>query len=170
MLAGSTVYAILADMTEDAPERVSDIVALNVKALRAVNGWSAKQLAAECAAAGAPEITSAVVANIETGRRGDDGRMRRDVTVDELLALARTLNVSPATLMLGAACDGEPGDDEAAEAIRGAAAAIRDKAAARRARTQGWRARDRTFEASLLAALKRPGVRAAISGITGGAP
>jgi hypothetical protein len=68
--------------------------------VRRRRGWTAAQLAARCAEAGAPEITSQVVANIETGRKGADDRRRRDVTVDELLILAWALGIPPDFLWL----------------------------------------------------------------------
>jgi hypothetical protein len=55
-------------------------------------------LAKRCAEIGAPEITRAVIANIETGRR-KDGKRRREVTVDETLTLAYALDVPPALLI-----------------------------------------------------------------------
>lgn len=65
-----------------------------------MRGWTAKDLAARCAAIGVPEITTAVIANIETGRRDKDGARRRDVTVDELLTLAYALEMPPVLLFL----------------------------------------------------------------------
>lgn len=46
-----------------------------------------------------PEVTAQSVSNIETGRRGKDGRRRRFVTVDELIALAVALQVAPVHLL-----------------------------------------------------------------------
>ncbi len=77
----------------------SDVVASRVRALRAHRDWTAKELAARCAAVGAQHITAAVIANIETGRRGSSGKRRREVTVDEVLALALALSVPPMQLM-----------------------------------------------------------------------
>lgn len=45
-------------------------------------------------------MTAAVVANIETGRRSDDGARRRRVSVEELMVLAFALDVSPMVLLL----------------------------------------------------------------------
>lgn len=61
---------------------------------------TAQQLADRCALIGAPHLTASVIANIETGRRDDSGRRRRDVTVDEWLDLAYALNASPSLLLL----------------------------------------------------------------------
>ncbi len=77
-------------------------MALRIKTSRLARGWTAKDLAVNCAMWGAPEITAAVVANIETGRRGSDGVRRRDVSVDELLVLAYVLEISPSDLFKAA--------------------------------------------------------------------
>lgn len=82
------------------PETPSDLVGSAVRRYRDLHGWTAQQLADECAEAGAPGITAAVLANIETGRRAKDGQRRRDVTVDEWLVLARALSVPPVLLLL----------------------------------------------------------------------
>lgn len=78
----------------------SDLVALNVKRFRKHRNWTAPDLAAACAELGAPELSAAVLANIETGRRDAGGQRRRDVAVEEWLVLAAALNVSPADLLL----------------------------------------------------------------------
>ena len=75
-------------------------MAERVRQIRRRRGLTAEGLAARCAEIGAPEITRSVIANIETGRKGRDGRRRRDVTVDELLILAFALQVPPALLMV----------------------------------------------------------------------
>lgn len=61
---------------------------------------TAQQLADRCASVGAPGLTASVIANIETGRRDAQKRRRRDVTVEELFAVAYALNVAPAVLLL----------------------------------------------------------------------
>ncbi|MFC1407125.1 hypothetical protein ACEZDJ_38165 [Streptacidiphilus sp. N1-5] len=58
-----------------------------------------KDLADACALRGVPHLTNSVLANIESGRPDRDGRRRRDVSVDELLALALVLDVAPAHLL-----------------------------------------------------------------------
>lgn len=78
---------------------VSDLVASRIRDARKRRGWSADQLAEQCARAGLP-VTRSVLANIESGRKSADGTRRRDVTVDELLGLAAVLDVSP-TYLLG---------------------------------------------------------------------
>jgi len=75
-------------------ETISDVVASRVQQLRERRGWSARQLAEACAATGNPQLTESVVANIESGRRDKQGRRRRGVSVDELVAFAQALDVS----------------------------------------------------------------------------
>ncbi len=80
---------------------VSDVLAARVKLFRDRRGWSAARLAEECARCGAPDLTAAAIANIETGRRDKDtGRRRRMVTVDEWLVLAYALAVPPVLLLV----------------------------------------------------------------------
>jgi transcriptional regulator with XRE-family HTH domain len=66
---------------------------------RQLRGLTAEGLAERCAQIGAPEITRSVIANIETGRRGPDGRRRREISVDEVLVLAYALQVPPLALV-----------------------------------------------------------------------
>lgn len=77
-------------------ERPSDTVARRVQELRRRRGWSVARLADQCAQAGAPELTESVLTNILTRRRRP-GRPR-DVTIDEVVALARALDVPPVGL------------------------------------------------------------------------
>jgi transcriptional regulator with XRE-family HTH domain len=91
----STVPRYHVDMTTTP----SDLVAGRIQANRQARGWSAKELAARCASFGASDLTAAVIANIETGRRNSAGRRRRDVTVDELFALSLALEVTPVDLL-----------------------------------------------------------------------
>ena len=84
-------------MTED--RTPSDVVAGNVQQLRKRRGLSAAALAAACAKAGYPQLTEAVVANIETGRRRPDGTRTRNVAVDELLAFAEALGIPAGALL-----------------------------------------------------------------------
>lgn len=76
------------------------MVAESLKKLREARGLTGEGLARLCAENGAPEITRAVIANIETGRPGKEGRRRREVTVDELLVFAYVLDVPPVLLMV----------------------------------------------------------------------
>lgn len=77
----------------------SSLVAARLKEARRRHGWTAKQLAEQCAKAGATALTAAVLANIESGRPNADGHRRRDITVDELLLLAYVLDVAPIYLL-----------------------------------------------------------------------
>jgi transcriptional regulator with XRE-family HTH domain len=78
----------------------SDFAAQRIREIRTSRGWTAKDLAERCATIGAPEITAAVIANIETGRRDKQGRRRRDITVDEILTFAYALEVPPVLLFI----------------------------------------------------------------------
>jgi transcriptional regulator with XRE-family HTH domain len=97
-------------------------VADNVRALRALRRWSARQLAEKCISAGAPSLTRGTIAKIESGSR-------KSVTADELAVLAHVLEVSPSTLLArgvmtssgdiaaarssgGGKLDGDPADRE----------------------------------------------------------
>lgn len=57
------------------------------------------QFAKRCAEVGGPALSLASLTNIESGRPGEDGERRRDVTVDELFILAEALGVSPLSLL-----------------------------------------------------------------------
>jgi transcriptional regulator with XRE-family HTH domain len=67
------------------------LVGLTVKRLRGDRGWSAAELAERLTAAGVP-TSRTTVSDIETGRRSF-------VTLDELLALARVLEVEFDTIV-----------------------------------------------------------------------
>jgi transcriptional regulator with XRE-family HTH domain len=123
-------------MTIIASMRPSDLVASRIREMRHQRKWSAKDLARQCAATGSAELTDAVIANIETGRPGEGGRRRRDVTVEELMAFARAFSV-PLSALLPMA------DLEAASQ----AVAVQDDA----------------FAELLLRALGRPDIRNALS-------
>jgi transcriptional regulator with XRE-family HTH domain len=83
------------------PRRLSpsDTVAVRIREERTRRGWTATQLAERCTRAGATKVSKVVMAYIEGGRPGPDGRRRRDVTVDELLMFADALDVAPLYLM-----------------------------------------------------------------------
>lgn len=89
-------------MTNTPDERTpSDVAGKRVREVRRRHGWTAAQLAERCAEIGAPEITSSVVTDLETGRRDKaTGRRRRSITVDELLVLACALDVAPVHLLV----------------------------------------------------------------------
>lgn len=79
---------------------VSDAVGANIRDFRKRRGWKPADLARRCSqlGGGAEAITASVVENIEHGRRRD-GERTRDITVDELVALAHALSVPPAALL-----------------------------------------------------------------------
>jgi len=68
------------------------LVADRVKRLRTERGWSARDLAEECARAGLSELTRSTIAKIESG-------VRKSVTADEITVLARVLGVTPSDLV-----------------------------------------------------------------------
>lgn len=84
----------------DEDRSVSDVVADRVREVRRRRGLTAAQLAVRCAALGMPDLTASTLSNIETGRRDETGRRRRDVSVDELLTLAAALDVAPVHLLV----------------------------------------------------------------------
>lgn len=79
---------------ERLPDSVSDAVAAKVRALRKAHGWLAADLAARCS------LSENVIENIEHGRR-KHGRRTRQISVDELVELARALEVGVADLLPG---------------------------------------------------------------------
>lgn len=81
-------------------ETVSDVVARRIKEVRLKRGLKAQDLAKRCAERGMPHLSAATLSNIETGRRDDEGRRRRNITVDELLVLADALDIAPVHLMV----------------------------------------------------------------------
>jgi transcriptional regulator with XRE-family HTH domain len=72
----------------------SDVAARRIREARTKRGWTVKELAAACDKAGAGNITAAVITNLETRRRPG-----REITADELLALAWVLEVPPVQLL-----------------------------------------------------------------------
>lgn len=91
------------DVTRDvAPVGASDTVGERLRLLRKQRGLSVEEMADRCAAAGAPELTANSLYTIENGRRKGGERTRR-VTVDELIALAYALGVSPLALLVPSA-------------------------------------------------------------------
>lgn len=82
-------------MEESSPEALGQ----RVKEIRERKGWFQQDLADRLGAAGYP-MNRVTVAKVEAGKRG--------VTVDDLLALAAVLNVSPVRLMLPDAAGEEP--------------------------------------------------------------
>lgn len=79
----------------------SDIAGDQIKEWRGRRGMTAEDLAERCDELGAPEITAAVIANIETGRRDrTTKRRRRLLTLEELLIFAEALDVPPVRLIV----------------------------------------------------------------------
>jgi transcriptional regulator with XRE-family HTH domain len=76
----------------------SDQVARRVRELRADRGLTVAELAARCAEEGMPRLTAQVLYKLE-GQRSK--RTPRPVSVDELLILARALDVPVSELLLG---------------------------------------------------------------------
>jgi len=112
-------------------ETLSDAVAARVREARRRRNWLTGDLAARCADLGHPELTRAVLENIESGRRDKDGRRRRYVTVEELRVLADALGFSPADV-LGDAPSATAGMtaaqlDQMADAFHAAASALRSQ-------------------------------------------
>ncbi|MCX4699520.1 hypothetical protein [Streptomyces sp. NBC_01373] len=87
----------------------SEIIANQVRERRRQLDLNRQQLADKCASIGAPGLTMAALTNIETGRPDKSGKRRRDITVEELFALAHALNIHPVDLMVPATAeDREP--------------------------------------------------------------
>jgi transcriptional regulator with XRE-family HTH domain len=73
-------------------ERSTDGIGERVRSLRHQRRWTAQRLADECARAGLPSLTRGTLAKIESG-------VRKSVTADELVVLARSLGVAVADLL-----------------------------------------------------------------------
>jgi transcriptional regulator with XRE-family HTH domain len=87
----------------------SDRIAELVRERRRQLNLTREQIADRCAEIGAPQLTTAALTNIETGRRRASGARRREVSVEELLILAVVLGVQPVNLVVPpTAEDGEP--------------------------------------------------------------
>jgi transcriptional regulator with XRE-family HTH domain len=87
---------------------VSDITAATVREVRKRRGWQPADLAARCADLGATDLTENVIENIESRSRRGGTKRPRSVTVDELMALGRALDIAPVYLLTGLGDDGEP--------------------------------------------------------------
>ncbi|EOD65616.1 helix-turn-helix domain-containing protein [Amycolatopsis vancoresmycina] len=90
---------------------MSETVGAQVRAIREARGMKQRELVDACAAAGW-NISASTIENIEGIRRVSKGedkpRPRREISVDELLALAVVLGVHPIDLLI----PGDAGDDE----------------------------------------------------------
>lgn len=80
------------------PFDVSHHVARMLVELRMTRRWSQAELAARCAAAGHPWLTTNLISSIECSPNVSSVRSRR-VSVDDLVALAAGLGVAPAELL-----------------------------------------------------------------------
>lgn len=85
----------------------SETIAQQVRKRRQLLGWTRDQLAEQCAKAGVPELTTAALTNIETGRPDREGKRRRQVTAEELFVLAYVLRFNPVDLLV----KGDAGDE-----------------------------------------------------------
>jgi transcriptional regulator with XRE-family HTH domain len=81
-------------MTKNFWESASSTVARRAQRLRKERGWSVARLAAECAKVGAPQLTANVLTNLLTRQQ-----RRRDLTVEEVGALAAVFDVVPTRLL-----------------------------------------------------------------------
>lgn len=79
---------------------LSDVVAERIAAIRKREGLTREELAERCITDYHwPGLTHGVIGSIETGRRDEAGRRRREVSTDELVVLAKALGVPPLLLM-----------------------------------------------------------------------
>ena len=81
-------------MTQNLWESGSGTAARRVQRLRRERGWSVARLADECAKVGAPQLTANVLTNLLSRQQ-----RRRDLTVEEVGALAAAFDVPPARLL-----------------------------------------------------------------------
>ncbi|MGH3923375.1 MAG: helix-turn-helix domain-containing protein, partial [Pseudonocardiaceae bacterium] len=72
--------------------RATGLAAERVRRLRIQHGWSARQLAEECARAGLHTLTRSTIAKIESG-------VRKSITAEEVEVLARVLGTTPTNLL-----------------------------------------------------------------------
>jgi transcriptional regulator with XRE-family HTH domain len=97
-------------MTE---ETMSDRAAREIRAFRARFGWSRADLAAYSG------LSQNVIENIESGRRDEQGRRRRYITIDEAEAISDAFGISPFSLIYPDALNAMRGGQvpEASESI-----------------------------------------------------
>jgi|SRR5215212_267991 len=81
-------------MTHNVWESASSTAAARVQRLRRERGWSVARLAEECAKVGAPQLTANVLTNLLSRQQ-----RRRDLTLEEVGALAAAFDVTPAKLL-----------------------------------------------------------------------
>lgn len=86
----------MSDLPTDRITTISDAIAEEIKATRKRAGLNRGEFAALAWEAGAPaSFSAAVVGYIETGRPDKDGKRRREVTVDELVFIAKAAGTTP---------------------------------------------------------------------------
>jgi transcriptional regulator with XRE-family HTH domain len=81
-------------MTQNLWESASSLVVHRVQRLRKERGLSVARLADECAKVGAPQLTANVLTNLLSRQQ-----RRRDLTVEEVGALAAVFDVPPTRLL-----------------------------------------------------------------------
>jgi len=81
-------------MTQNFWESASNTAAQRVQRLRKERGWSVARLADECAKVGARQLTANVLTNLLSRQQ-----RRRDLTVEEVGALAAVFDLPPARLL-----------------------------------------------------------------------
>jgi len=81
-------------MTQNLWQSASNTAAQRVQRLRKERGWSVARLADECAKVGAPQLTANVLTNLLSRQQ-----RRRDLTVEEVGALAAVFDLPPARLL-----------------------------------------------------------------------
>ncbi|MET0520830.1 MAG: helix-turn-helix transcriptional regulator [Jiangellaceae bacterium] len=81
--------------------RVSQSLAAQVRTYRKRRNLTLNQLAELCEKLGAPQLNFSALANIERGATAESKRRPREVNVDELMVLARALQVPPVLLLFG---------------------------------------------------------------------
>jgi transcriptional regulator with XRE-family HTH domain len=77
----------------------SQSLAEQVRTLRKRRNLTLNQLSELCEKLGAPQLTFSALANIERGATAESKRRPREVNVDELMVLARALQVPPVLLL-----------------------------------------------------------------------
>lgn len=91
------------DVPNEPLSDVSETVGSRVRQVREGHRWSVEDVAARCAAAGAPQLTVHALYALESGRKEKGtGRRRRHITVDEFLVLAYVLGIHPVDLLVPA--------------------------------------------------------------------
>lgn len=84
-------------MTE--PVAVGDALSSQIRRYRLAKNWSVKRLALECERLGMPGLTESSLGNIERGQKENAKRGTRRVLVEELIVLAKALEVPPILLI-----------------------------------------------------------------------